>query len=373
MRVLHVHSGNLFGGIETFLLTLARHQELCPAMEQNYALCFEGRLSRELESLNAPVSKLGSVRISRPQTVWRGRRALRELLKLERFDIAVCHSAWTQAIFAPVIRKAGIPLVFWLHGAANGRHWLERYARRTPPDFALCNSLFTSGTLRNLYPKVSSEVIYYPIAPPEILDSEIDREETRNKLNTPKDATVVIQVSRMEQWKGHELHLKALSLIKDVPNWVCWQVGGEQRPEERRYFNGLKKSAAELGIADRVRFLGQRTNVTELLAASDIHCQPNAGPEPFGITFIEALYAQLPVVTTAIGGGLEIVDDSCGVLVQPEPYDLAAALRKLIEDKTLRRTLGTTGPHRARTLCDVKTQLERINRILTRVLYPNAE
>ena len=56
-----------------------------------------------------------------------------------------------------------------------------------------------------------------------------------------------------------------------------------------------------MGIADRVRFLGERFDVPRLLAAADVHCQPNSGPEPFGIAFIEALYASLPVVSTRIG------------------------------------------------------------------------
>ena len=66
-----------------------------------------------------------------------------------------------------------------------------------------------------------------------------------------------------------------------------------------------------------MRWLGQRRDVPELLAAADIYCQPNVGAEPFGIVFVEALYTGLPVVTTALGGALEIIDASCGVLVPP--------------------------------------------------------
>jgi len=46
MRILHVHSGNLYGGVETVLTTLARRQDVCPDLQQQFALCFEGRLSR---------------------------------------------------------------------------------------------------------------------------------------------------------------------------------------------------------------------------------------------------------------------------------------------------------------------------------------
>ena len=73
--------------------------------------------------------------------------------------------------------------------------------------------------------------------------------------------------------------------------------GGAQRSHEAVYLAELRQAADRAGIGDRVRFLGQRTDVPDLLAAADVFCQPNTGPEPFGIAFVEALYAGLPVVT----------------------------------------------------------------------------
>ena len=106
-----------------------------------------------------------------------------------------------------------------------------------------------------------------------------------------------------------------------LSGWVCWTAGGAQRPAEAAYLAELRQTAARLGIAERVRFLGQRTDVPHLLAAADVHCQPNTGPEPFGLAFVEALAAGRPVVTTALGGALEIVDETCGVhFVEPD-YD----------------------------------------------------
>jgi glycosyltransferase involved in cell wall biosynthesis len=132
----------------------------------------------------------------------------------------------------------------------------------------------------------------------------------------------------------------------------------------RREVSGGTGPARNDGSGERVNFLGQRGDVARLLAA-DIHCQPNTGPKPFGITFIEALYAGLPVVTTSIGGAMEIVDGSCGMLVAPhDPAALAGALRALIEDGELRARLGEAGPARAATLCDPARQMARLAEIL---------
>ena len=369
MRVLHLYSGNLYGGVETLLVTLARYRHLCPNMEPHYGLCFEGRLSEELRASEVAVHYLGNVRVRRPLSVLKSRSRLKDLLRREQFDIAVCHSAWSQAIFGPILRGEGLPLVFWLHDAIDGRHWLERWAQLTPPDVAICNSYFTKDSLQTLYPRVRSEVIYCPVALPEVRYRKSDRAVIRQDLGTSIDTTVVIQVSRMEPWKGHRLHLQALSRLTDLPNWVCWIVGGAQRSYESEYFRQLIDMASRLGLSERVRFLGQRLDVPRLLAAADIHCQPNLGPEPFGITFVEALLAWLPVITTDIGGAKEIVESSCGLLVQPKNEDaLAKALRKVIASPVLRAELGSAGPARAAQLCQPVAQMKSLRSLLFKYL-----
>jgi glycosyltransferase involved in cell wall biosynthesis len=76
----------------------------------------------------------------------------------------------------------------------------------------------------------------------------------------------------------------------------------------------------------------------------------------------------LPVMTTAIGGALEIVDGSCGILVAPDdPAALAAALGRLIEDRELCARLGAAGPARAAALCDPRGQLQALVRALTKL------
>lgn len=370
MRVLHIYSGNLYGGIETMLVTLARNRAACPEMESHFALCFEGRLSEELRAAGVSVYQLGNVRASQPITILRARRALGELLGREQFDAVICQAPWAHALFGAVVRRAQIPLVFWLHGPVDGHHWSERWARRTAPDLVLCNSRFTAQTLPKLFPKARAEVLYCPVAFSERSYSKEECLATRAALSTPGDAAVIIQVSRMEAWKGHALHLQALAKLRDIPNWVCWQVGGAQRPDEAQYLEEMKSAAARLGIAGRIHFLGERQDVQRLLAAADIFCQPNTGAEPFGITLVEALSVGLPVVTTALGGALEIVDETCGVLASPDKAaELGQVLHLLIEDPALRVRLAQAGPARARELCEPEKQMRQLNRLLSSIVH----
>ena len=191
--------------------------------------------------------------------------------------------------------------------------------------------------------------------------SKSDRAGIRKELETAEDATVIVQVGRMESLKGHVSLLKALALLNVAPGWVCWQVGGAQRPNEISYLSDLRTLVTELKIADRIRFLDERADVPKLLGAADIYCQPNTRPEAFGLTFVEALAAGLPVVTTNIGGAKEIVDDSCGILVRPNDAPaLVAALRNLIEDSSLRARLGSAGPARVSGLCRAGDRLHEL-------------
>jgi glycosyltransferase involved in cell wall biosynthesis len=313
------------------------------------------------------------VRASRPHTVRRARRALAALVDERKVDRAICHAPWAQAIFGRAIARTGVPLVFWAHDVMTGSHWTERLARRVHPDLAICNSEFTARSLPALYEAVPAAVLYAPVdvSPPRL--STDDRIAIRSGLDTPADAVVLVQASRAEAWKGHAVLLDALGRLRGVPNWIWWQVGGAQRPAEAAFLDALRQSAARLGIADRVRFVGDRSDVPRLLAAADVYCQANIAPEPFGIAFVEALAAGLPVVSTSQGGALEIVDETCGVLPAVGDSDgLVRALRELIGDASLRSRLSGAAPARARRLCDPETQIHRLADLLCGVAAATA-
>jgi glycosyltransferase involved in cell wall biosynthesis len=361
MRVLHVYSGNLFGGIETMLLTMARARALPPAIEPAFALCFDGRLSSELAATGVSVHRLPEVRASRPLTIRHARRQLAAVIQSGRFDRVVCHAAWSQALFGGVVKRAKVPLVFWAHDAATGRHWTERIARRVRPDLVICNSRYTADSIRLLYDGVPAIVLTCPIDSNAAVLTARERSAVRRELDTPDEAAVLIQVSRMEAWKGHAVVVDALGRLRDRSGWIWWVVGGGQRPEEVAYAGELVAAARRLGIEDRVRWLGERHDVRRLLAAADVHCQANLAPEPFGIAYVEALSAGLPVVASSAGGVLEIVDDSCGVLVPPgDSRALAAALERLFTDRPFRARLAGGAPARARHLSDPARQMARL-------------
>jgi glycosyltransferase involved in cell wall biosynthesis len=365
ITVLHAHAGNLYGGVETAITTLARHPH---HVHHRFALCYHGRLATELRRDGADVTLLGAARWSRPWSVWGARGRFARLLDAQRPTAVLCHSPWSLAVFGPAVRARRIPLVLWAHGAYSGSHWLERLARLTaPPALALCNSAYTMAALPNAFPAIPAHVLRPPVEPPPTF-GPARRPAKRGGHGATPDSVVITLVGRLERWKGHQMLIDALAALAGNPAWTAWIVGGAQLRGEEAYRVELERRANEARIASRVHFLGQRDDVASLLWASDIYCQPNTGAEPFGIALVEALYAGLPIVTTDLGGAREIVTPECGVLVPPADLAaLRAALEQLLGDAALRRRLGAAGPARATELSAPAYFAERLATLLERV------
>jgi glycosyltransferase involved in cell wall biosynthesis len=362
----------MYGGVEAVMTTVARHSGP-PTLESHFALCYEGRLSDELIALGAHVAYLGLARLSLPHTVLRARRRLAGIIATWGMDVAVVHSAWSLAMFGPMLRRCGVPIVFWQHGPVAGQHWLERLASRIEPDIAICNSRFTQSTLGNLFPDVTSRVLYCPAELQQPDDPMSIRTFIREQLGVQSDAVVIVQFGRFERWKGHEVLLRALSRLDLKHDWICWQVGGAQQASEAGYVQELLEFVQRAGIADRVQFLGERKDIKRLLLAADIHCQPNTGPEGFGLSFIEAMAARLPVVTTNIGAAAELLTEETATLVRPgDPDALACELERLILNGPARARLGRAGPTRAKLLCDPARQAQVLAEFLREAVQRHA-
>jgi glycosyltransferase involved in cell wall biosynthesis len=356
MRVLHVAAGNLYGGLERILEEMAAH---APAGSAHaFALAFPGRLSAALDAAGAERHDLGAVRFARPLSVWRARRRLKTLVP--RFDAVVAHAPWAFALAAPAI--APRQRVLFAHDASDGSHWTERRAARLHPALVICNSEFTSRAIGAWLPRVRRAVVLPPVSARAVAAGS--RDAVRREQRAGPATTVILIASRFERWKGHTDLLKAAASLQG--DWVVWIAGAPQRPHEAEYEEEVRALADQPRLRGRVVFLGHRSDMPRVFAAADVHCQPNTEPEPFGIAFVEALDAGLPVVTFDFGGVSEIVTPACGLLLPPsERGGLTRALQRLIDDPGRRHELSHAGPARARLLCDPAAQVSRFEQALS--------
>jgi glycosyltransferase involved in cell wall biosynthesis len=158
----------------------------------------------------------------------------------------------------------------------------------------------------------------------------------------------VLVISRLVRRKGIDDAIRAVALLPDTELVVAGGPEGaafEDDPELRR----LRALAAELGIAGRVRLLGSVAHdaLAPLIRSADaVVCLP--WYEPFGIVPLEAMACGVPVVASAVGGLLDtVIDGVTGVHVPPrDPVAAAAALRTLLAQERVRRSLGRNGTQR---------------------------
>ncbi len=157
----------------------------------------------------------------------------------------------------------------------------------------------------------------------------------RASLATPEDAPLALALGRLHPNKGFDVLLEAVAKLPRLHLWLAGE-GDERAPLEAR--------ARALGIETRVRFLGWRDDVPALLAACDVLALASRH-EPLGNVVLEAWAAGVPVVATASAGPAALVrDGETGLLVPVEDADaLAAALRRVAEDRGLRSALAAAG------------------------------
>jgi glycosyltransferase involved in cell wall biosynthesis len=178
------------------------------------------------------------------------------------------------------------------------------------------------------------------------------RREARQRLGLSASTPVLINVGRQEFQKGQADLLHAMALLGEThPSVVLIQVG--RRGNQSDYLECLVR---ELGLRERIRFLGHRDDVPDLLAAADVFVFPSIY-EGLGGALIEAMALELPIVTTDIPAVREVVERGGNALVVPpgSPAELAKALRAMLDDDGMRDSFG----RRSRALYEAKFTLDR--------------
>jgi glycosyltransferase involved in cell wall biosynthesis len=176
------------------------------------------------------------------------------------------------------------------------------------------------------------------------------RQRVREQLGAD-DRFVAVTVAHLTKAKGVDVFLRALARVPNVTGWI---VG--EGVEEANF----KTLARELGLDERVRFLGNQVHVQPYLQAADCFVCPSVWAEAAGLVNLEAQSCALPVVTSDVGGIPEYVaDGQTGLLFPPgDAVALAERLNRLQADAMLCRQLGAKARERAETLFSPTARLE---------------
>ena len=195
-----------------------------------------------------------------------------------------------------------------------------------------------------------------------------DPADLRQELGLGPQSEVVLSAARLAPGKGHVDILRAFSRVASAHPAAVLLVAGEGELEGE-----LRALAVELGLADRVRFLGFRRDVHRLLALSRVFIHPSLR-EPCALALLEAAAQGVPNVAYADGGTSELVEDGVtGLLARTGDMEqLGRSLGSLLDDAALAKRLGAAARERVRTRFDPATQGKRFVDILAGLGPPSA-
>jgi len=210
-------------------------------------------------------------------------------------------------------------------------------ARRVRPVFVACSRTVRESAIRHLsLPAEEVRVIYNSIDQATLVCEPAEAAQLRKQCGIPVDSFVFVNVGRLGQEKGQSILLRAFQKVAtDLPNGYLVLVGEGSEKES------LQTLAADLGISQRLKFLGQRADVGACLEMSDVFVFPSLF-EGLPLAPIEAMLKSVPCIVTRIKPLLELfADDDTGIVVGPGSVDeLADAMRKIYSDPALRKRLG---------------------------------
>jgi glycosyltransferase involved in cell wall biosynthesis len=157
----------------------------------------------------------------------------------------------------------------------------------------------------------------------------------RAAFATPADAPLILALGRLHANKAFDVLIRALA---DLPGTYLWIAGTGPLGDD------LARLAESVGVADRTRFLGWRSDTAALSAAADLFVCPSRH-EPLGNVVIEAWARRLPVVAAASQGPRQLILDGVNGLLAPidDPPALAAACRRALTDPDLAGRLAAAG------------------------------
>ena len=271
-----------------------------------------------------------------PLGIWRNAGRLARLIQAEGVDIVHARSrapAWSSWV---ATQRVGARFVTTYHGAyAEDLPFKRRYnAVMAKGGIVITASRFVAELVVARHGIEPSRVRVIPRGvDPAVFDPAAVTSERLRRLDgawtLPPDATVVTLPGRLTGWKGQSVLLDAFAQLRrqDV---VCVLLGSDQG--RAGYAGGLRRQAARLGIADRVRMPGECDDMPAALLRSDVVVHASTEPEAFGRVVIEAQAMARPVIAADLGGPVETVEDGVtGWRVPPgQPAALAAAIDRAL-------------------------------------------
>lgn len=370
LRVVQLITGLEVGGAERLLLNTLRH--LSPEQFECHVVCLynNGSIGREIETLGIPVTDVRMRSLSDLSGV------LRLLKILKRLQPQILHThlfrsnLWGRLVGASL----RIPIMISSEHSLTRTHfegrlrikwitWIDTALSRLS-DTVIAVSESTRDLLRE-NGVASDKIVFIPNAIDTTLYLNQDGTSIRREFQLDH-VKVVTAVGRLVSQKNHRLLIEAFSTVLERFRHAKLLIVG----------SGPLRSELEARVPesmrDNVLFLGTRSDIPQIMAASDVVVLPSSY-EPFGLVLVEAMAASRPVIGTRVDGIPELIDDGINGIVVP-PHDsvaLSNAILSILSDDIGARLMGAAGQRKSARF-DIRTNVDSLSKLYLR-MYANYE
>lgn len=379
MKILFLDQSGKPGGAELCLIDIAKpYRDNCLV-----GLFADGAFKQLLEQQQIPVQVFttAAIRVRKESSFVQGLNSLGLLMPLiakvvqtaYKYDLIYANTQKALVVGALASFISRRPLIYHLHDILSSDHFSQTNRRiavtlaNMRASLVIANSqaskaaFVEAGGRQNL-----TEVVYNGFEPERYQNNELNLSQLKQQLGL-NGQFVVGHFSRLSPWKGQHILIKALA---QCPDNITAILVGDALFGEQDYVQDLHQQVTALGLEERVKFLGFRSDIVQLMNICDLVAHTSISPEPFGRVIVEAMLCGRPVVAAAAGGAVELVDhERTGWLIAPgEPTLLAEVIINCCNQPAHSATIAHQAQSYARQCFDLATINQQISQLICRTV-----
>ncbi len=375
MKLLFLDQSGKPGGAELCLIDIAK-----PYRDRSLVGLFvDGPFKSLLEQHQIPVTVFATqpITVRKSSNLFQGLGSLKQLIPLlievvktaRNYDLIYANTQKALVIGALASFFSRRPLVYHLHDILSKEHFSKtnrqiavtlanRFASLVIANSQASQTAFvTAGGKPNI-----TTVVYNGFHPQTYQIDASTVQELQQQLGL-QGQFIVGHFSRLAPWKGQHILITALA---QCPPEVTAILVGDALFGEQDYVQQLHQQVVALGLENRVKFLGFRADIPQLMAACNLIAHTSTSPEPFGRVIVEAMLSGTPVVAAKAGGAMELVEHGVnGFLVTPgEPQELAQVITTCLMETENSKNIANHARFTASQRFDVKNINQQISQLL---------
>jgi glycosyltransferase involved in cell wall biosynthesis len=376
MRIFFLDQSGKPGGAELCLIDIAKpysHGALV-------GLFADGPFKDLLKQNHIPVEVLATqaIQVRKESSLAQGLKSLGQLLplitkvikKAREYDLIYANTQKALVVGALASFFSRRPLVYHLHDILSTEHFSQTNLRIAINLANRCASLVIANSQASKTAFIQAggrsdivEVVYNGFDPKIYQTNESDINQLQQEL-VLQGKFVVGHFSRLAPWKGQHILIDALA---KCPPEVTVILVGDALFGEQDYVKQLHQQVTDLGLENRVKFLGFRSDIPQLMAACGLVAHTSTSPEPFGRVIVEAMLCGKPIVAAKAGGVMELVEHGLnGFLVTPaESQELAQVIITCLQETEITATIANNARTTASRRFDVATINQQIAQLLS--------